>query len=188
MRALLAVAVCVLAVSVMACGGGRVTTKPDELPVAKEKAQPKQDAPASKLPQTLEQLHQGRNAEQWGRELLDSDERTSNTAAFALQAIGDEALRFVYPGFTSKHPHVRSRAVFVALNLESAAKYPDVFLPPLKKLLTDEDAEVRGYTALTIARVPFPDGLDAIREARGKEMNPDVKRQMDEAIKLLTKK
>lgn len=145
-----------------------------------------QVSPAGQLPQTLKQRHQGRTAEEWGKDLLDSAEDVSHRASFALNAIGAEALRFVYAGFDSEYPHVRFRAVSLAINYDAASKYPDVFLPALVLRLADTAPGIRGEAALTIARCKFRAGEAAVREAMEKETVPDPKRQMGEALKTLT--
>lgn len=144
--------------------------------------------PRAKLPQTIQQRHSGRTAEDWGRDLLDTNATVSNEAAFALRAIGPESLRFVLAGTESPYAMVRLRSIATALVEKDAAKYPEVFEPVLVKMLNDENREVRGWAALDLARCGFKSSASAIEKALAAEKDKEAKKQMEESLKILAKK
>src|SRR5258707_11895231 len=63
--------------------------------------------PLAALPQTLEVVYEGGNAEMWGKKLLDANDDTCRDAAVALNTIGKEGLRFVAKGLQSNTLHVK---------------------------------------------------------------------------------
>lgn len=142
----------------------------------------------STLPQTLTVRYQGLNAAEWGRQLLDADERTGMTAAFALDNIGDEGLRFALRGIADSRDDVRIRSLDTALNLGSARKYPKVFEPVLAKLLTDKVPLIRGTAAVKIMFAEFTSLTAAVEEAAARETDPTAKRRMTEAAERLRAK
>jgi HEAT repeat protein len=115
-------------------------------------------------------------------ELLDGDERVSQAAGFALRELGPEALRFGLAGFDSRHAHVRYNSLTLAVHSDYALKYPKVFIPPLVKLLSDDNADVRYAAAHLLAFCNFKDSIAPLREALARETNTQVRQQMLEDL------
>jgi hypothetical protein len=137
-----------------------------------------QQANISQLPQTLNERYQGRNAQEWGKELLDGNERVSQAAGFALRELGPEALRFGLAGFDSRHVHVRYNSLTLAVHSDYALKYPKVFIPPLVRLLSDDNPGVRQAAANLLAFCDFKDSIATLREALGRETNTQTRQHM----------
>src|SRR5262245_11270300 len=57
--------------------------------------------PEEALPKTTKVRYKGRDASQWGPDLLDADYPTARRAAMALEAIGAEGLRYFLQGLKS---------------------------------------------------------------------------------------
>ncbi len=154
-----------------------------------------QRPPERYLPRTLTVQHKGRNAEEWGRDLLSDNEQVSLAAAEALRAIGAEGLRFVFEGIRASSPAVRERSIRVALDTELARKYPNCFLPELKSRLWDTHSNVTVVAAKALVQSWSPDAvivkLDISREIESRmkgETNPQVKQELADALELLTKR
>lgn len=141
---------------------------------------------SSVLPHTLHEGYDGRNAQQWNHDLLDTDEHVSQVAAFALQEIGEESLRFVLNAFGDPRASVRKRAISIAYNYGAGSKYPAACLPPLAKLLGDQDPIVRIQAALAIEGSKFAAGLPQLEVVLGGEKDVRVSKVLRQAIGALS--
>jgi hypothetical protein len=137
-------------------------------PVVKEK-EPDQKAPA--LPQTANTTHQGLSVDQYGPLLLDTDKKTSITAAAALEKMGAESLRWFYRGLTSGVPHVVDYSVSYMPGT-SARPYAKVFEPLLIPMLTDESPTRRSQSCVKLVDMRSEAGIKRIRELINDKRTP----------------
>ena len=137
---------------------------------------------SSRLPKTLAKRFNGRDAGEWGRDLLDlGDAKGRFEASAALRRLGDEGLRFVLAGLTSPDATVRRDAVY-AVDFGEAAKYPDVFAPALVPLLADPPPETRVAAARAIAGCKFASAAPDLRAAAAREADEGVRNAMRDAL------
>ena len=143
---------------------------------------------SSRLPKTLAKRFNGRDAGEWGRDLLDlGDAKGRFEASAALRRLGDEGLRFVLAGLTSPDATVRRDAVY-AVDFGEAAKYPDVFAPALVPLLADPPPETRVAAARAIAGCRFASAAPDLRAAAAREADEGVRNAMRDALGTLAGK
>ena len=140
------------------------------------------------MPKTLAKRFNGRDAGEWGRDLLDlGDAKGRFEASAALRRLGDEGLRFVLAGLTSPDATVRRDAVD-AVDFGEAAKYPDVFAPALVPLLADPPPETRVAAARAIAGCGFASAAPDLRAAAAREADEGVRNAMRDALGTLAGK
>lgn len=143
--------------------------------------------PESKLPQTLTQKYQGRDAESWAADLYDREHVRSQKAAIGLSQIGPEGLRFFVKGMKHDVNHVRSNSTSF-LPFKSAKEYKEVFLPLLVELLADSSENVRYQAASKIVLCNFKEALPDLRKAEEKETHDKLKIDLGKYIKELESK
>jgi hypothetical protein len=126
-------------------------------------------ADVARLPQTLTIRYNGRDAESWGRSLLDINDPESSSGGEALSQIGKEGLRFFARGLQHENAVVLRNSLYwfnnnYNVNGGGVRGYEDVFIPLLIPLLKHQDAEVRRLATQWLIqwRAAFKEGFSGL--------------------------
>jgi hypothetical protein len=154
----------------------------------KDNNRPAEEAPEGDgLPGSSEVEYDGQTAKDWALALYDADPDTALRAAFALNKIGAESLRFFRDGL--KHTSEGTR--YLSLNqlpFKAASAHKDIFLPVLTDLLKDRSPRVRRAAGFALLQCNFKDGLPALKTAVRVEHDRETKRELQGHVDLLEKK
>jgi HEAT repeat protein len=142
---------------------------------------------ADGLPRLSEVEYDGQTAKDWALAFYDADPDIALRAAFALNKIGAESLRFFRDGL--KHTSEGTR--YLSLNqlpYKAASAHKDVFLLLLTDLLKDGSPRVRRAAGFALLQCNFKEALPALKTAVRVEHDRETKRELQGYIDLLEKK
>jgi hypothetical protein len=175
-RTTLYLAIAVLSVVVIVCGGIGIVFL-----VGAKRSPGESFASASDLPQTNSRRFQGRTADDWGPELLDAHQPTSQDAAQALAQLGDEGCRWYRRGLDSEYSHVR---LYSMARIPPAAlvQYKGVF-EPVHLRLAESDKDNIYPIAVNLSKMNSDRGKAIVERRAREEQHPNKRTALFETLK-----